>query len=188
MGGKAFHLDDGIFPRIPNAAYVILKERFATILKTLYKHVETPIEAPGKSDHGDIDFLVCEPLFEDAILKVESALGARHVNLVKSHTSNFAVPADELLAGGAEGQFYQVDVHECADKSELDRVNFFHSYGDMGMILGLLVRPYGFSLGIKGFKVCSELLINKNTNLCIHRPTTRMATIHSFPASSSPIP
>lgn len=154
MGGKAFRLNGGYFPRIPSAAYIALKERYTTILKTLYEHVDTPKEAPEKSDHGDIDFLVCEPLVDDAISKVAPAFGASHANLAKGHTtSNFAVPADESLTQDAEGSFYQVDVHECTDVFELERTSFFHSYGDMGMILGLLARPYGFSLGVKGLRV-----------------------------------
>ena len=98
MGGKAFHLDEGDFPRIPTAAYIVLRERYASILKILYKYVDTPKEAPEKSDYGDVDFLVCEPLVDDAISKVVSAIGACHANLAKEHaTSNFAVPADESL-------------------------------------------------------------------------------------------
>jgi hypothetical protein len=52
----------------------------------------------------------------------------------------------------------QVDVHVCSDKSEYDRISFFHSYGDMGMILGLIARNSGLALGLKGLKVRPILL------------------------------
>lgn len=47
----------------------------------------------------------------------------------------------------------KVDVHVCEDKTELDRVVFFNSYGDLGMILGLLAANVGLKLGSKGLKV-----------------------------------
>ena len=62
-------------------------------------------------------------------------------------TSNYAV------ASGEPGKFTQVDVRVCKDKDELDRVMFFHSYGDMGMILGIIARANGLRLGVNGLKV-----------------------------------
>lgn len=49
---------------------------------------------------------------------------------------------------------YQVDVHVCMDKDEWDRIMFYHSYGDLGMILGVVSRNVGLYLGSKGLKVC----------------------------------
>ena len=40
------------------------------------------------------------------------------------------------------------------DKEEWDKIMFFHSYGDLGMILGLLGKNVGLALGYKGLKVC----------------------------------
>lgn len=51
--------------------------------------------------------------------------------------------------------YYQVDVHVCMDKDEWDRIMFYNSYGDLCMILGLIARNAGLSLGQKGLKVCS---------------------------------
>ena len=118
--------------------------------------MKTPKEAPEKIDHGDVDFLVCDPLCDDAILKVQAELGAQYANIVRNHTSNFAIRQENALADSDDstgGNFYQIDVHECSDLSELERVAFFHSYGDLGMILGMMAHPYGFSLGTKGLKV-----------------------------------
>jgi hypothetical protein len=51
--------------------------------------------------------------------------------------------------------YFQVDVHVCMDKDEWDRIMFYNSYGDLGMILGLIGKNAGLSLGSKGLKVCS---------------------------------
>lgn len=166
MGGKAFHLEGCNFPRISCEVYATLKGRYASILRSLFKHVETPKEAPEKTDYGDIDFLVCHPLHEDAILRAQTVLGAQYANIVRNHTSNFAIRIDKALAGDRNESFYQVDVHACNDIFELKRVAFFHSYGDLGMILGMMAHPYGFSLGTKGLKVSSLIFMRLLLKQC----------------------
>lgn len=52
--------------------------------------------------------------------------------------------------------FGQVDINVCSDKAEWERIVFFHAYGDLGMILGLLARNHGLALGTKGLKVNSR--------------------------------
>lgn len=49
--------------------------------------------------------------------------------------------------------YFQIDVHVCMDKDEWDRIMFYHSYGDLGMILGLIGKNAGLSFGAKGLKV-----------------------------------
>lgn len=39
------------------------------------------------------------------------------------------------------------------DKAEFERIAFYHAYGDLGMIMGLLARNIGLTLGEKGLKV-----------------------------------
>lgn len=51
------------------------------------------------------------------------------------------------------GPLSQVDVHVCRDREEWSRVGFFRSYGDMGMMLGLIARNIGLRLGETGLKV-----------------------------------
>lgn len=36
---------------------------------------------------------------------------------------------------------------------------FFHSYGDLGMILGLIARNNGLKLGVHGLKVSSVVFV-----------------------------
>lgn len=63
MGGNAFRsiLDSSAFPRLPPAVYYALKARIQLLLEGLYAHVDVPLEAPEKQDHGDLDFVVYLP-------------------------------------------------------------------------------------------------------------------------------
>jgi len=46
----------------------------------------------------------------------------------------------------------------CSDQAEWERVVFFHAYGDLGMILGLIARNNGLTLGTGGLKACMRLV------------------------------
>ncbi|KAK0464571.1 uncharacterized protein EV420DRAFT_1760578 [Desarmillaria tabescens] len=155
MGGSAF-TTIGPFPRLSRALYAALKARHTASLGTVYTQVCTPLEAPEKQDHGDIDFLVYSP--DQARLPshdtVKDLLGAVHVlPMPGPRTSNYAIPIpeDEFNSQMYVG-WYQVDVHVCGSLEEFARVRFFHSYGDMGMILGLVARHSGLHLGVHGLK------------------------------------
>ncbi|KAG5221680.1 hypothetical protein IMY05_C4347000300 [Salix suchowensis] len=65
--------------------------------------------------------------------------------------------------------YYQVDVHFCPDEAEWKRNVFFNSHGDMGMILGVIIRNHGLHLGVHGLKVCGS------SNQLILRPTKAFA-------------
>ncbi|KAF8195582.1 hypothetical protein BJ912DRAFT_957473 [Pholiota molesta] len=140
MGGSAFSaiLAASAFPRLPPAVYQALKASILPRISQFYAHVTVPLEAPEKVDHGDLDLLVTNPKPE-------------YGSAVPHETSNYAVPIksgewgplghaideQQNRADADDGEiYYQVDVHVCSDKSEYDRISFFHSYGDMGMILG----------------------------------------------------
>ncbi|TFK74885.1 hypothetical protein BDN72DRAFT_886254 [Pluteus cervinus] len=170
-------------PRIPPPIYHALKSRFTSIVAGLYIHATTPKEAPEKKDHGDLDLIVAIPRREHASQEynkqkeetwnvlhetVRNALGAMHmVPCPGNRTSNFAIPVKhgewDVLGYGeyekkcrkeAEGDiFYQVDIHVCADEDEWKRIRFFHAYGDLGMILGVIARNNGLMLGAKGLKM-----------------------------------
>jgi len=175
MGGNAFqNLPLNAFPRLPPPLYQLLKARWLSRLEPLYEHVAVPAEAPEKKDHGDLDFIVSGPKFigigdEARIVThddVKSALEAVHAILLEANrTSNFAVPitSEWVAHGGILGEdiqdneiYCQVDVHVCADEGEWDRIVFFHGFGDLGMILGLIARNCGFGLGTKGLKVPTQ--------------------------------
>lgn len=47
----------------------------------------------------------------------------------------------------------QVDVGVCESKDELERRVIFNSYGDLNMILGLIVKNAGLHYGQRGLRV-----------------------------------
>jgi hypothetical protein len=153
MGGHAFNdLGDNAFPRMPTDVYEDLKANIHAKLASLFELVGTPRERPNKLDHGDIDFIVYNFKGEHFSPEtVQASIGAEH--LVKSASANGLGTSNYALAASEKGKYYQVDVNVCPDKDEWERVMFFHSYGDLGMILGLMARAYGLSLGTKGLKV-----------------------------------
>jgi len=160
-----------------------LKTRLLPKLQSLYSFVAVPVEAPEKPDFGDLDFVVACPkadrggrTTQDAATPpnaphdvVQSVIGARFSNCMEGNrTSNFAVPVaerewdplghaqdEEQRRGEAEGGeiFYQVDINVCADRGEWERIVFFHGYGDLGMILGLIAKNAGLALGSKGLRL-----------------------------------
>ncbi|KAF9533105.1 hypothetical protein CPB83DRAFT_845833 [Crepidotus variabilis] len=184
MGGSAFSATKAAssFPRIPPPVYQNLKTRFLTKISELYNYVGVPVEAPEKVDHGDIDFLVAFPKAPFTNLVniphhvVKSAIDAEFmVTMDGNRTSNYAVPIrctewqpfgfqvdeDKRRSDAEDNEiFYQVDVHVCESKNEWDRIMFYHSYGDLGMILGLIARNMGLKLGTSGL----HLLDHPNTH------------------------
>jgi hypothetical protein len=162
MGGSAFLqlLPTAAFPRLPPEVYYSLKPRLLLRIQNLYTHVAVPAEAPEKSDYGDLDFVVYGPRNIGGSNErlagpkdVQEAISATHC--IQGTTSNFSVPIpeEEWEREEHEERYCQVDVHVCEDKGDWERVVFFHGYGDLGMILGLMARHNGFSLGTKGLKV-----------------------------------
>jgi hypothetical protein len=184
MGGNAFAktLTALTFPRLPPPVYATLKSLLTPRLEALYARVAVPREAPGKTDHGDLDFVVtscrCGETTTSANktaagavphIEVLRALGATHMNpIAGNRTSNYAVPIpreiwppvgpgdhddDDAQKQESPERYCQVDVHVCKDEDELDRVLFMHGYGDLGMIVGSMVKRSGLYLSTKGFKV-----------------------------------
>lgn len=74
MGGKAFTsgLEPLLTPRMPPEMYHLVKKHIHSILSKHFEHVGTPIEAPGKTDYGDLDFLVANPISDLPEPRVES--------------------------------------------------------------------------------------------------------------------
>ncbi|KAL9711299.1 hypothetical protein Ac2012v2_005839 [Leucoagaricus gongylophorus] len=103
---------------------------------------------------------------------VAAIIKAKHFNAMDGNRiSNYAVPISEgawavhgLIEAeaeenarkdaGEEGIYYQVDVNVCESKAEWDRRLLFSSYGDLGMIMGLIAKNAGLHLSNKGLKVC----------------------------------
>ena len=151
MGGKAFleKLPGVTFPRMDPPTYQLLKSRHFEQLRQKFRLVGVPREAPEKTSHGDIDYIVCSPLDKSSSSEgLKNALGAVHC-IPNNQTLNLAIP----LHGGDASTFYQVDINQCQDEDVWERTVFFHGYGDLGMIMALIARSNGLSLGLKGLKV-----------------------------------
>ncbi|OJT13970.1 hypothetical protein TRAPUB_9454 [Trametes pubescens] len=176
MGGNAFKalVPHGSFPRMPPPVYNALKAALFPPLKTLYSRVVVAREAPEKADYGDLDFVVSGPREGLTHAAVKDALRAAHsVPMAGPRISNYAIALDAFedvahackhcegpseFAGGSTGNVYfQVDVNVCADNVQLERTVFYSSYGDLGLMLGLLVQTAGLSLGIYGLKLADPI-------------------------------
>lgn len=155
MGGNAFAalLPGASFPRMSPEVYNRLKDDLTQCLQTFYEVVAVPREAPEKVDHGDLDFVVCNPRKDFTLHEVRGALGAREAVLVEGNRmSNFAIPVKSLEPTEKE-EYHQVDVRVCTDSNELHRTVAFNSYGDLGMILGSIARASLLAFGTNGLKV-----------------------------------
>lgn len=132
------------------------------LLRQHYTHAVSPISAPGKSDYGDVDFLVCSPLSASYNLSITPPatvasnlsvlLGAAASNIeVGNPTVNLAVPwpitGEE---GDEETKFVQIDVHTCPSVKIFDWELFHSAHGDLWNILGSTIRPFGFTVNDRG--------------------------------------
>jgi hypothetical protein len=166
MGGRAFaqKIPRAVFPRLNSAAYDAQKRAILPRIQALYRLATVPAEAPGKCDHGDLDILVAHPIHGDETLgMVGAAIGAKDCILQPGNrTSNFAVPlqlAASPLAGDDSLTHFQVDVHVCDNQGEYERILFHHSYGDVGLIVGVIASGVGLHFGTKGLRVSAWLLL-----------------------------
>ncbi|MCJ1370078.1 hypothetical protein MMC20_001290 [Loxospora ochrophaea] len=150
MGGNAFtNLPHPLCtPRLPPPLYYSLRDAYISILSHIYTHVATPIEAPEKDSHGDIDILVSDPKSTQALDTVYTALKAQHkFRPPGSPSTSFAVPYP-----GLPDNYVQVDVHICPPLLFQWEV-FTHSHGDLWNILGTSLRPLGLTANDKGLHV-----------------------------------
>ncbi|KAJ7600516.1 hypothetical protein C8J56DRAFT_1019661 [Mycena floridula] len=138
MGGNAFKktLPDSAFPRIPPIVYAALKSRLTRKLADIFTHVDVPAEVPEKVDHGN-------PA-DDLKIIAQTVAGV--------------IGAVELIAMPGISN-YALAIQTGEYKAELDNVVFFNSYGDLGMMLGLLAANAGLKLGSKepGFQSKLEI-------------------------------
>ncbi|KOS21792.1 hypothetical protein ESCO_002013 [Escovopsis weberi] len=103
MGGSAFASgDDPLYtPRMPADVYETVRDRCLATLLHLYHCAASPIDGPGKADHGDIDILLALPKTastpssnDDEIGRIAKALGAERVISLRGNgcAANLAIP------------------------------------------------------------------------------------------------
>ena len=163
MGGSAFSSEGLLTPRMPPSVYYPLRDSLQEILqKSFYAHVQTPIEAPEKPDHGDIDIKVCSPLKSFTSRDIAEVIGAKHFKRIGSN-EHFAIPwpkSDEASSDHnvniSKETFIQVDVELIPNPAEHDWAVFQHSHGDLWNILGVFIREYGLTASNSGIYVRIE--------------------------------
>ncbi|ETN38527.1 uncharacterized protein HMPREF1541_06562 [Cyphellophora europaea CBS 101466] len=178
MGGNAFR--DLETPRMPLHVYLAVRERLQNLLKQHFTYVATPLEAPGKKDHGDIDILLCGPITKfrpatDDSTNIEALnyktediaaiIGAEHSRRIGTLDQwNFAIiwpeevsdhPAtpDQLGNTDASIRYIQVDIHILPTLQSFNWMSFMHAHGDLNMIITLTCRPKCLQISEKGFFV-----------------------------------
>ena len=100
------------------------------------------------------------------IEEIEQVLGSVHsLPLPGDRTSNFAIPIqlDEVQQFAFDKEnldvkqlYIQIDLHFCEDERSLRSRALFQSYGELGMILGMLGKTVGFTWTPCGLKVCGH--------------------------------
>ncbi|KAL2178626.1 uncharacterized protein P884DRAFT_276528 [Thermothelomyces heterothallicus CBS 202.75] len=160
MGGSAFSSlpDPPYTPRMPPAVYRRALSACNALLSEIFVCVASPIEGPGKKDHGDIDILVAlekRTVFprtrDDSIPRsphelmaiIQHQLGAKHAIVHPAGTSAHLTiqwPSD------MDQHYVQVDVHICPDIDDFCWRLFKHAHGDLWNILGSTIRPFGLTI------------------------------------------
>ncbi|KAJ4155848.1 hypothetical protein LMH87_001074 [Akanthomyces muscarius] len=170
MGGSAFSVGASPLctPRMPPRIYHAQKQRCEALLRQLYVHVDSPIDGPGKTDFGDVDFLVFQrredapvapPHLENTkpaselIHEVATLLGSERTIVTTGAASNLAIPwpADQVSETDTEQPRYiQVDVRISPSLESHRWMLFKHAHGDIWNLVGSLVRPYGLTIDDTG--------------------------------------
>ncbi|RDA92078.1 hypothetical protein CP533_3573 [Ophiocordyceps camponoti-saundersi (nom. inval.)] len=192
MGGSAFSsgTDPLYTPRMPFPVYDKMRKHCTSLLSDLFRTVASPTDGPGKSDYGDVDMLVSGPLAPETTLQdVAKALHARRSIFYGSRSANFALewPAEFASVAEEEGKredednreqeeeekqeqrrYVQVDVCVCLGDDALSWLLFKHAHGDLGSILGAIVRPYGLSLTEHGLYIrIPEMEASRPRQACV---------------------
>jgi hypothetical protein len=166
MGGQAFAeltTKDGRpvrVPRMPPQLYKTMSKENQMKLETLFERVVIPRDAPGKTDYGDIDFLVgsVRPHIArcDIWTIVKSTLGAE-LHLPRGGSHSFAVPHPTNPEA-----YVQVDVElspgdDTPESIELfEWTRFMKGDSDLLQIIGISHRPLGLTCNDQGLHIRVE--------------------------------
>lgn len=124
-----------------------LTAHFAT--KNYFAHFLSPAPAPGKTTHGDVDFLaVLSPAFDTHQLQ-EVYAEAGLFDKQQPHSYIYHLPSDSSSTSAESPTstlLVQVDI-ETVPAAKLLLAFLMKSYGDVGMVLGAYATYLGFKLG-----------------------------------------
>ena len=142
MGGHALGVQ---MPRMSKATYEELSRQLKkALLNVFFGMVEAPIVFESKMSFGDIDLLVSTPLKPfDPLVHLCSTATCRHGN-VRSF----------------EYRQHQVDLIIIQEGYE-NMARFSYAYGDTGMIMCMMLKKTGLTLGMYSLKyTCAEWQIS----------------------------
>jgi hypothetical protein len=173
MGGNAFatHNPPLPTPRMPPQVFRLIQEQTLSILRQHYTHVDSAIEAPGKTNYGDVDVLVSSSL--DLTLEgfkgkrkeiaehLATVLGAKAwITEIGNPVVNLALPWPKIVDGRInetrvtqeedEKKYIQLDIHICPTPAEFAWELFHTAHGDLWNILGTTIRPFGLTVNNHG--------------------------------------
>ena len=145
MGGSAFTTEKHGFAtsRMNEAQYTTTCHFILPFLQQYFHIVSVAPHPPGKLSYGDLDVMVAQPLHnvpnDVRMQRISEAFGTKCKGIIyNSPTTNFAVAIADLIV--------QVDVH-VVWRDDLWYLDYwFHSYGDMAMIVSTTVKPSGLRL------------------------------------------
>jgi len=132
------------------------------IMKKYFNHVDSAIEAPGKTTFGDVDVQVLGPLdptFDSAVTHIHvvaeniaKALGAKKWIKEKGQpTINFAIPWPRVgTERTPEEKYIQLDIKICHSRKVFQWELFHAAHGDLWNILGTTIRRFGLTVNDRG--------------------------------------
>lgn len=135
MGGRALGSQR---PRLSREEYLRLSQILKIKLTAFYENVYIPRSLSSKESYGDIDLIVSGRRSE---FNPHRDLGST----TQSRNSNIL---------SFEYESYQIDLIEYGIFN--DFIRFFHDFGDMGMILGMIVNRFGIRMNQRGLKLMHE--------------------------------
>ena len=131
MGGNS--LKKVVAKRLDDDRYKKVSVEVLEILKKYYINVAIPYEKPGKIDHGDIDF----------ICQIDPSRGVldpvKELNSIECHRNGHVV--------SFEYEEHQIDMILVKTSEEFGFARIFYSYGDTGMLLGMICKVFGIVMG-----------------------------------------
>tara|TARA_R110002003_G_scaffold534_6_gene20255 strand:- start:34113 stop:35273 length:1161 start_codon:yes stop_codon:yes gene_type:complete len=194
MGGQAFARTLTAWgkpphvPRMSPKIYQKLLLECKSKLETFFSRVVVPRDAPGKSDFGDIDFLVGGTKSRDSSHR-EIWVGIKHVLGAELHLPRGSSHSYAIAYPDIPRAYVQVDVElspgdGTAHGAELFRWTAFrHGDGDLLQIIGITHRSLGLTCNDKGlyFRVEEIFTDNKKKGLLfLTRDPDKMMEFYGF--------
>jgi len=139
MGGLTFNTG-----RLERALYLRLEAQVREVLGDVFgPDWRIPLYHTDKADFGDLDLLVAAPRLTPAALRTfgEAVQARDHRRQNMGHSYLVPVPGEDRA--------FQVDLLP-TPSAELDSRFAFMSWGDLGNILGRMVKPLGLKWGEGG--------------------------------------